>query len=65
MRIPLEPHFSKRGRAANAARCKRDALAGYEGKAASGAQIPVDAPFFADVAEQETHRPEKPMSASS
>src|SRR5688572_1247488 len=32
VRIPLEPPiFSKCGRAANAARCKRDALSGYEG----------------------------------
>src|SRR5207249_2039322 len=30
VRLPLEPpFFSKRGRAANAARCKRDALTGY------------------------------------
>jgi hypothetical protein len=36
VRIPLEPpFFSKRGRAANAARCKRDALAGYEGASPS------------------------------
>ena len=36
VRIPLEPpFFSKRGRAANAARCKRDALTGYEGASPS------------------------------
>ena len=40
MRIPLEPHFfSKRGRAANAARCKRDALTGYEGASPSPSTI--------------------------
>ncbi len=40
MRIPLEPPiFSKRGRAANAARCKRDALTGYEGASPSASTI--------------------------
>lgn len=33
------PHFSKRGRAANAARCKRDALTGYEGASPSASTI--------------------------
>ena len=40
VRIPLEPPFlSKRGRAANAARCKRDALTGYEGASPSASTI--------------------------
>ena len=40
VRIPLEPpFFSKRGRAANAARCKRDALTGYEGASPSASTI--------------------------
>ena len=33
------PIFSKRGRAANAARCKRDALTGYEGASPSASTI--------------------------
>ena len=40
MQIPLEPPiFSKRGRAANAARCKRDALTGYEGASPSASTM--------------------------
>ena len=40
MRIPPEPPiFSKRGRAANAARCKRDALTGYEGASPSASTM--------------------------
>src|SRR5437899_6371666 len=33
------PIFSKRGRAANATRCKRDALTGYEGASPSASTI--------------------------
>ena len=36
---PRAPSFSKRGRAANAARCKRDALTGYEGASPSASTI--------------------------
>ncbi len=39
MRIPLEPQLSKRGRAANAARCKRDALTGCEGASPSASTM--------------------------
>ena len=36
---PARPHFSKRGRAAIAARCKRAALRGYEGASPSASTI--------------------------
>ena len=39
MRIPLEPPFSKRGRAAIAARCKRAVLTGCEGASPSASTI--------------------------